>query len=146
LPKISVEDWVDISNLLGRYQWLFDRGDGEAWATLFTEDGVFEGLGPTPFRGHEALKQIPPMGGYFRFLARHMPGSIWMEYGEGQDEIFVHLYNLFSTWLPEEGPRFQQMADCTLHLARIDGEWKLKSNVIKGLLPPPGAVAGELEG
>jgi hypothetical protein len=130
MPKITVEDWVDISNLLGKYQWLVDDGDEQGWSSLFTEDGFFEGL-PPDYHGREELKQIPRMS--FGGLSRHLPGSIWMEYGANQDEVFVRLYNLFSVWAPEQEPQFMQFALSRLHLLRIDGEWKIRSNTIKGL-------------
>jgi hypothetical protein len=128
--KISVEDWVDISNLLGKYQWLVDECDEDGWSGLFTEDGVFEGLGPI-FRGREELKQIPRASTQFNGFARHLPGSLWMEYGATQDEVLVRLYTMISMWAPE--PQFLQFALATMHLVRRDGGWLVKSNTIKCL-------------
>ena len=139
-PKISVEDWVDISNLFGKYQWLVDAGDAEGWSDLFTEDGFFEGLGPG-FHGREELKQIPRLGLVFGGGGRHMPSSIWMEYGASPDEVFLHCYNQFSVWSPDEPTQFLQLALSKIHLLRIAGEWKLKSNTIKGLRDAPGAIS-----
>jgi hypothetical protein len=132
-PKITVEDWVDISNFFGRYQWLVDTGDEEGWSNLFTEDGAFIGL-MDGFYGREALKQIPSMArSIFNCRARHMPGSIWMEYGDSQDEVFLHCYNLFSFWPEGQETQWPQLANSRLHLLRIDGGWMIKSNTIEGL-------------
>lgn len=40
----ALEDRAEISNLEGRYAHTWDSGDGPGWASVFTEDGVWEAL------------------------------------------------------------------------------------------------------
>src|SRR5271156_2454548 len=57
---ISVQDFVAIQNLVGKYQWLVDGGDSEGWAALWTEDVAFSGATTEPFVGREALNNRLP--------------------------------------------------------------------------------------
>ena len=35
---VSTDDYVSVSDFLGRYAWRVDAGDAEGWAALWTED------------------------------------------------------------------------------------------------------------
>ena len=132
--KISLEDDISIRNLMGKYQWLVDGGDEEGWASLFTEDGGFIGGLPEPHRGHKELKKIPALvRDMYQDKMRHLTGSFWTEYGASKDEAYARYYALVTTWLKDEGPQFFQMSLCTVHLVRINGEWKIKANNVKNL-------------
>jgi hypothetical protein len=132
MAKISVEDWVEISNLIGKYQWLVDEGD-ESWADLFTEDGAFTGA-RDGYHGRDALQRAAALTlASFEGKMRHSPGAVWIEYGETTDEAFARYYSLVTTWFEDPGPEFFNMALCRVHLLRIDGTWKIKSNTMKGL-------------
>jgi hypothetical protein len=145
--KISVEDWVAIANLIGRYYWLVDENQADAWADLFVEDGAFVGLG-REFRGREGLKQVPalyaPMGGRLR----HSPAAIWIEYGATTDEALARYHTVVTTWMAEPGPELMEMALCDLSLVRAGGGWKIRANNVRLLrsegIRPPAALA-ELE-
>jgi hypothetical protein len=128
--KISVEDWVSISNLIGRYYWLVDENDAEPWADLFTPDGVFIALGQE-FHGTERLREVPglqaPLGGRLR----HSPAAIWIQYGATPDEALARYHAVVTTWLPEPGPQLMGMALCDMSLTRIGGAWKIRSNTVR---------------
>src|SRR5262245_37610120 len=51
------EDRDEIIQLLYRYNHTFDRGDAEAWADTFTEDGVFDAMGRV-VTGRDALLEF----------------------------------------------------------------------------------------
>jgi hypothetical protein len=132
--KVSVEDWVEIANLIGEYQWRVDDADQDGWAGLFTEDGAFVSVDGEGYRGREALKQAAAMTGeYFKGLMRHSPGAIWVEYGQTTDEAVGHYYSLVTTWFKDPGPEFFNMVLCDVHLRRVNGDWKIQENRIKGL-------------
>ena len=38
-----IEDQLELLRLEGAYAYFFDRGEGQEWAALFTEDGVYSG-------------------------------------------------------------------------------------------------------
>ena len=40
---LSIEDQLDIMELMARYNHAIDGSQPEAWADTFTDDGVFEG-------------------------------------------------------------------------------------------------------
>jgi hypothetical protein len=132
--QISVEDYILIKNLLGTYQWRVDDGDSEGWASLFTEDGAFIGGLPDPYHGREQLKKIPEMvRSTFQDKMRHLSGNYSIEYGKTKDEAHARYYSLVTTWLKDQGPQFFQLSLCNVHLVRISGEWKIKSNNVKNL-------------
>jgi hypothetical protein len=136
VKNVSLEDFVALQNLLGRYQWLVDGGDSEGWAALWTEDGVFSGGTAEPFAGHAALKQVPAwVKSGWNGKMRHHTGSLWAEYGASQDEAIVHFYNLVTTW-NEAQPKLFTFAVCEMRLLRRGGEWKIKSNTVTSLAPP----------
>jgi len=39
----AIEDRLAICQIEGAYSTAYDSGDGEAWAALFTEDGIYQG-------------------------------------------------------------------------------------------------------
>ena len=51
---LSIEDQLDIMELMARYNHAIDGSQPEAWADTFTEDGVFEGSAMT-VRGREEM-------------------------------------------------------------------------------------------
>jgi len=136
MKEISIEDFVALQNLVGKYQWLVDGGDSDGWASLWTEDGIFSGGATEPFAGHEALRKVPAWvkqgwGGGLR----HHAGSLYMEYGSSTDEAVVHYYNLVTTW-NEAPPKLFTFAVSEMRLVRRSGQWKIKSNTITSLAPP----------
>ncbi len=53
-PTLTAQDSADIRTLYARYNWAIDSGDADAWATMFTPNGVFVAGGKT-YTGHDAL-------------------------------------------------------------------------------------------
>jgi len=42
-PDVSrVSDMIEIQQMIARYSYTFDRGDAQAWAEVFTLDGLWE--------------------------------------------------------------------------------------------------------
>jgi len=135
IKTVSVEDFISIFNLMGTYQHLVDDGDSEGWASLFTPDGGFIGGLPDPYVGTEELKKIPELvRNTFKDKMRHLSGNYSITYGESKDEAYARYYSLVTTWIKDQGgPQFFQLSLCTVHLVRISGEWKIKSNTVKNL-------------
>jgi ketosteroid isomerase-like protein len=131
--SIPVEDHVAIQNLIGEYQWLVDGGDSDGWAMLWTEDGAFVGGATEPFVGHDALKQVPAwVKASWDGQMRHMTGSLFIRYGDNQDEAIARYYSLVTTW-HEEPPALFVCALCEMTLRRIDGVWKISRNHVTNL-------------
>jgi hypothetical protein len=132
---VSTDDYVQISNLLGQYCWRVDHGDSDGWAALFTKDGELAGVSPDPIRGVEALKQIPltfHSGGGGQ--ARHHLGGLWCEYGKDQNLIEARFYNLVCGWNPIG--TLQAFASCQATIVKLEGEWKIRRNLIELFAPP----------
>ena len=125
---VSTDDFVSVSDFLGRYCWLVDAGDAESWAALWAEDGVFTGVGPEPIVGREALMAIPRgvktrSGGKLR----HLIGNLHCDYADGaRDRIVARYYNLVTTW--GSGGALAGMALSTVRLARAAGGWSILRN------------------
>jgi len=122
---ISTDERSAINDLLARYCWHMDEGEGDAWAALWTDDGRFTGI-PTPVDGREALRQMPPG---FRDMAdgkmRHSITNIVIDPGEDADTVSVKGYSMVSDW--REGGKFIAFAKAHFTLVRQGGRWKIKS-------------------
>jgi hypothetical protein len=129
---ISAEDYASLSDFLGRYCWLVDNGDADAWVALWTEDGAFVGLGSQPLVGHEQLKTIPRLSAQAGpGTLRHMVANLHGTYGETRDVVHARMYNYVSDWSTGGAPRI--MAVCEVTLLRDGGYWKMQRNVAKML-------------
>jgi hypothetical protein len=134
--NVSLEDFVAIQNLIGRYQWLVDSGDSEGWAGLWTEDGAFTGGATQPFIGREELKKVPAwVKTGWNGALRHLSGSFCVEYGAGKDEAVARYYNLVTTWNGAQ-PKLSTMALSEMRLLRRNGEWMIAANHVTTLIPP----------
>ena len=115
---LSVDDRLEILDLMHRYNHCADGGDGEGFADTFAEGGLFEGSMRTA-RTREELVQAGSSGGG---LWKHWLSSPIIE-GDG-DHATARVY-LVRTGRAEDGS-VELIASGTYHdtLARIDGEWK----------------------
>jgi hypothetical protein len=55
LMALTVEDRLEMMELVYRYDQAIDLGDGETYADTFTEDGVFQITGTSEVSGRQAL-------------------------------------------------------------------------------------------
>lgn len=129
---VSPDDFAQILNLMGHYQYLVDAGDEDGWVDLFTEDGAFLGLGPEAdeqHRGREGLKGIVRMnlangGGKMR----HNMCSFSAQYGSSNNEAHARYYMIGTVSPPGQGTQIAIQVDVETHLVRSDGQWKIKTN------------------
>jgi hypothetical protein len=99
--RVSVEDWVRVSDQLGRYSQHLDDGRADDFVALFTENGVIDtGVLPEPIAGSAALHTF--VGTTYQYSEggklRHLMGSLYCEYGASRDEIVARFYNFVSGW------------------------------------------------
>jgi hypothetical protein len=115
---LSVDDRLEILELMNRYNHCADGGDGDGFADTFTDDALFEGS-MSSARGREELVQVIAGGGG---LWKHWLNSPIIE-GDG-DRATAKVY-LVRTGLNDDGA-VELVASGTYHdtLARIEGEWK----------------------
>jgi hypothetical protein len=115
---VSTDDYVAISDHLGRYCFAVDGGD---------EDGVFTGIRPEAIVGREALKDVPrdewkQAGGKMR----HLIGNLHCDYQGDQNTVLAQYYNFVSSYM--DGGRFTCMAICKVLLVRAGKGWLIKRN------------------
>jgi hypothetical protein len=125
--EIAPADFLAVENLLGKYQWYVDDGDAAGWTSLFTADGVFDSaFYKARIKGHDALKAVPRnILKQYGDRMRHHLGSLHMTYGTDRNEIVARYYSLVTTWLADEGAKFNCMALYVTWLIRVDGDWKI---------------------
>ena len=127
--KVEVRDVLDIQELLSRYCFYFDENKFEEWAKLYTEDGIFEGLGPT-VQGRAALEEVPKAtfaqtGGN----VRHHYGNLILEQGADDNDVIARFYNQVSNW--SDGGKLSLLAICTARLVRTTEGWKIRRNTLE---------------
>ena len=140
--KVSLEDRAEISDVLARYCFFVDEGRSDAWADLWTDDGVFVGIAPEPIEGREALKMIP--GWSLSGGCRHKLVNLILEYGDTDNDMVVRCYNLVTGWLNDAS--FNSFAVARYTLVRVGDTWKIKSNRVRMLMPAGYDPAGYPEG
>lgn len=72
-----MSDIEAITQLVARYNHALDGGDGEAWASAFVEDGVFETVGRPPLVGRAAISNA--LQGRRPFNSRHFVSNMHIE-------------------------------------------------------------------
>jgi ketosteroid isomerase-like protein len=97
----SAEDRFAIQELCARYAWALDTGDYEAYAALFTPDGVFVERG-VPYRGREAMAEhVRELATRMAPANRHHNTQLLFESGDG-DRCRLRCYSTH-IYRPEPG-------------------------------------------
>lgn len=119
---LTVEDRLELQNLMGHYCHLMDQAD-PAWADLFTEDGILDGILPQTAAGKDVLRHVPAgakqhTGGFYR----HLLGSVTID-GEGEGAR-IKGYNLVTDW--RDGGKLIMLARYSIFAVRSADGWRLK--------------------
>jgi bifunctional aromatase (cyclase/dehydratase) len=128
---VAMEDMLAVQDLLGRYCWHLDEGRGEAWADLYTDDGIFEGTRPEPVCGRAALSRVAPeLWARTQGKMRHQYGNLYLEQGADANTLVARFYNQLSNWA--DGGKLFMLALSTATLVRsAPGEpWRIQRNSI----------------
>jgi hypothetical protein len=83
LVPLSVDDIVNIQQLVARYNFAFDSGDGEVFASCFIADGRFDYSADRRIEGHERLRDFPAIGAGLGQI-RHIVSSFLIDGDAGQ--------------------------------------------------------------
>jgi hypothetical protein len=125
--RLTTEDFLAIQEVMARYNWAFDAGDGDTWAKLWTADGELKSAAVAT--GHAALAEA--CKGSFKMLhgaTRHHMTDLFGEYGTDKSTINAKGCNLVTDW--HQGGKMFGLALSDLVFSKVGGEWKLKSNHI----------------
>jgi uncharacterized protein (TIGR02246 family) len=112
---LTLEDRLDITELVARYDQAIDGRDAAAYADTFTEDGAFQITGQQEIKGRERLMRMierlgPPS-------SRHWVNNIVID-GDGDDATMT-CYLMVLRDL-----RTTNMGYYVNTLKRVDGNWK----------------------
>jgi uncharacterized protein (TIGR02246 family) len=120
---IPAEDRLAIQDLMARYAWALDTGDDEAYAQLFTTDGVFIERGES-FKGRNTLAaHVRELFAVMRPGNRHHNTQLLFESGDANRCVIrsysSHIYE------PEPGaPKVVRMQGFYRDVCvKLDGAW-----------------------
>lgn len=140
--SLTLDDRVAIEALLYLYNVAADERDAEAYAALYTEDGVWDGpLGR--FEGQDGLRRLisviastPALDG-----TRHWANNIRIAGDSAAGTATVSLDNVLAQATPG-GPRFASMSGSDASLVRRDGRWLFRQRAVTTYRPvSPAATA-----
>ena len=110
----ATDDIVAIEQLVARYNQALDRGDGEAWASAFVEDGRFETVGRSPLVGRAAIAAA--LRGREPFRSRHFVSNMLIEVAGDTAEMRAYLMVVAQREITVTGSYEDR-------LRREDGRW-----------------------
>lgn len=123
--SLTAEDRAEIQNLAGRYSQALDDGDPDAWAEVWTADGVMEMVTQERWITGDSLRALAarddstPQG-------RHMPSTFVID-GEG-DEASMSSY--VTVVRCDDPARIVFQGRYVDKIRRVGGSWKLAHRTI----------------
>ena len=121
--SLSAEDRAEIQNLAGRYSHALDNGIPEAWAEVWTDDGVMEMVTQERWITGDALRALAAGGGA---QSRHMPSTFVIE-GAGDEASMSSYVTVVRCDDPAKIVFQGRYVDV---LRRVDGVWKIAHRTI----------------
>ena len=140
MPGPSAEDRTLIMEMYARYSWALDTGDTDGYVALFTEDAEATEETRTGElevrRGHDEIRKLvlkfhehPEFPGHQHQMAQF----VFEPDPEGRPNHWqVRCYAWATINHPPEPPHLHWCGHITDVVAKVDGEWKLRSKAIKG--------------
>ena len=129
--KLSVEDRLDVQDLIARYAWALDTGDLDAYADCFAEDGWIEHHPPGRCEGREGIRRLTDFLWYEHpnnYLGRqHRMSQVLMTPEDGRVRIKAFWSILQHNVDTEENFIFGLGLWDALAAKEADGEWRLKT-------------------
>lgn len=130
--KVSLEDRVEIDELMARYCWTLDVGDFEGYADCFAEDGWLEHWPQGQCVGRDGLKRATDSLWYDKpnhYLGRQHRFSAVLMSPEGENGVRI---KAFWSILQHDVETFENRVFGmgtwdTLAVKGGDGEWRFKS-------------------
>lgn len=142
----EVEDRLAILDLEGRYARAFDSRDGEAWAALFTEDGVYQGRGYPPDSpgrptGRAQLAAYCSDAAYDGLHLLHVP-EIVIDGDEARSRVHLE----FRATIRDDGRPIDMSGYYDVRYRRVDGDWLIAHRITTTLRIDGGPVTAYLPG
>jgi hypothetical protein len=127
----ALEDRLAIFELEGRYARYFDSRDGDAWAGLFTADGIYQARGATPegggihVQGHVDLARFCREARFDGLHLLHLPQ---LDVGGDTATGRVHL-EFLGLFHGAAAPTVRMAGYYDVAYARVDGRWLMRRRV-----------------
>ncbi|MHB1583570.1 MAG: nuclear transport factor 2 family protein [Acidimicrobiales bacterium] len=124
---LTIEDRLEITELVARYNHAVDSGDGEAFAGTFTDDGALD-VGARVIEGRAALAAFAAQLPENVRAPRHIASNLLIDGNDGAATLSAYV-QMFS--LTGDPPR-QAVAASGLYddrLVKIDGRWRFERRV-----------------
>lgn len=99
ISTVDMQTRLDIRELLNRYCHYIDHDKGDAWASLFTPNGVFECDAGIRLEGRDQLRTLPGMiqrKGDGKL--RHQITNILVDHSANAKEMQVSAYGMVMDW------------------------------------------------
>lgn len=123
--SLSSEDRLAILDLVGRYNFAIDSGDGPGWAATFTPDGVFDS-GRGPVAGSAALREFAETFSQGRMAGTEHWNTNHVIEGDGERATHRCYLNLIRG---ENGESLAR-AKYSDELVKLDGAWKFARRTV----------------
>ena len=127
---LSLEDQLNIQELMTRYNHAIDGGDAEGWADTFTEDARFEGSTAT-VNGREEMLEFVRSRDPSNPI-RHWNNNILIE-GDGDDATAKVYLITFDVSGP---PKIRSSGVYEDTIKRVNGQWKFTHRKVTPDRPP----------
>ena len=124
--SLTPADRLEILDLIARYNFAVDSGNGEAYADTYSEDGVFQ-YPRGRAEGRQGLIDL------IKVIRENVPGrrhwsGNWIIEGDG-DHASMRCYLINEVTVG--GPQIISTGIYYDTLQRVDGAWKFKQRIIK---------------
>jgi uncharacterized protein (TIGR02246 family) len=134
-PALTVEDRLDIQQLIADYSFYEDTGSAEAWAALFTVDGRFVGSGDKVIVGRDKLAQFAARRWEEKPQVRnwiHWVSNVSIRPSE--DGAVSQSYQMTVEAQADGGYRIVKLSGKVDELRREDGQWRFH---VRRIVPMP---------
>ncbi|MTD57585.1 nuclear transport factor 2 family protein [Amycolatopsis pithecellobii] len=123
--SVSAQDRAEITELFARYAWAGDTGSFDEYVALFTEDGVFDGMGGY-YTGPDELRELArevKQGPRSRGLQHWVGNSVYDS--DGPDKVVVKSM-CFAPRRIENEHSLVFVGYYVDTIVRVEGEWKFR--------------------
>jgi hypothetical protein len=134
VDALTVEDRLEIHQLISQYSFYEDSGNAEAWAALFTNDGGFIGSGDKSIFGRENLTEFARRRWADKPQVRnwtHWVSNIVIRPAAGGAVSESYQMTLEKQ---ADGYRIVKLSGKSDELRREDGEWRFH---VRRIVPMP---------
>jgi ketosteroid isomerase-like protein len=142
----AIEDRLALLELEGAYARAFDSRDGDAWAGLFTEDGIYQARGATPGergapQGRAALADYCSHAPYDGLHLMHVP-QLTIDGDDAYARVHLEFRGTFHT-VDDSGdhPNVSMSGYYDVRYRRVDGEWRIAHRITTTLRKDDDVVA-----